>query len=279
MSGYVRVPKDLLVKYPDEAKNLTKDVYGVEPRLDKLIELFSSNPCILKGLSGSKNRRIIDLGGNSGYFSFGLISSGIASSAQVIDANKDFLQAGRRFARLLDRENQISFISRKIDLDFVRSEMGFFDITIINNLLHHAGYLFDAERVREHGWNNYLVEFLGCLYEKSDVVILGLGLKRSLPMFWLPPRFSRLSDNRYWHLKKLVEKTNWKICYFAFVDNLDTQLKGDLPKWKKVIGIFLEPTLKIVFMSRAWLEKKTGLKLRPAGLNQRKFYVMMVLSK
>lgn len=279
MSGYMRVPKELIVSHPHEFENQQKDVYGVEPRLDKLLSLFCTNSDIVETLAMTKNPKILDMGGNSGYFSFGLISAGIASSAQVIDSNPHFIDEGRRIAEALGKSNAVLFVNRKIDLHFAREEMEFADIIIMNNLLHHAGYLFDNELVEAIGWDNYLIEFLNCAYDKSTILVLGLGLKRSLPMFWLSPRFFRFSDDRYWHLEKLVKKTNWKIQHYAFVDKLDRNLEKDLPSWRKKIGYIIEPLFRYMIMTRAWLERKTGLKLRPAGLDQRKFYVMLLLSK
>lgn len=279
MSKYVRIPKQLKELLQDEYLNQANDVYGVEPRLEKIVELIKTNPLIIDALSKSTSNRVVDLGGNSGYFSFGLISSGIASSALVIDSNPTHLDEGMYHAQLLAYSDMVQFQEKVIDLDYVRNEMPSSEILLLNNLLHHAGYLFDNELVRSMGWGNYLVEFLDSIYTKTEVVVLGVGLKRSLPLFWLRPNFLRLGDDRYWHLFKLVQQSSWNICHFAFVDKLDVPLNQDLPKWKRRLGRFLEPIVRLLIVSRAWLETKSGFKLRPSRLDQRKFYVLMLLVK
>ena len=279
MSAYSRLPKKLFRTRSEIFITQSKDVYGVEIRLDKIREIFTSNPHVSTALTNSSKLKLVDLGGNNGYFSFELISSGIISSATVIDTNPLFLEEGARIAKLIGCNDEIQFINREVNLDFVKTQLEPVDIVLINNLLHHAGYLFDNDIVSKIGWGNYLVEFLNSIYEKSNIVVLGLGLKRSLPLYWQQPKFTRIGDNRYWEISQLIGKTQWKVCHYSFVDNIDKVLASDLPRWQMLIGRVLEPLLKFIFMLRAWLEEKSRIKLRPKFLDQKKFYVILVLAK
>src|SRR5262245_32225108 len=126
---------------------------------------------------------MVDLGGNSGYFSLSLIDVGMAARSVVYDLNDCALLAGRAMAEAFAIDDKVEFIKQKVDLSFVRS-MPSIDTVVCLNLLHHAGTTFDLEEVARAGWEDYMGRWLEELRSKCRFAIIGLGFKSQKPRHW-----------------------------------------------------------------------------------------------
>src|SRR5262245_58726943 len=161
MNGYARVPRRLEKSYPEIA--LKDDKKHVVDRLRAIEEVLARQTL----------GRMVDLGGNVGYFSLSLIDDGMASTSTVYDVNSKALAAGRLMADALGFRDEIAFVKRKLDLRFIRS-MAPVDTIICLNLIHHAGVGFDVEEVRRLGWEEYARQWLEHFRAKSRIAILGV---------------------------------------------------------------------------------------------------------
>ena len=146
---YTRLPSRLEEMYPDIAALQKQDKTGVLDRLEAIRFTLGNRDL------GS----VIDLGGNSGYFCLSLIDAGMISKATVYDMAGDALAAGRLMAQEMGIGDRITFVKQRIDFDFLRS-LPCVDSIFCLYLLHHAGTLFDTERVRRDGWERYAEDWL-----------------------------------------------------------------------------------------------------------------------
>jgi hypothetical protein len=181
-----------------------EDVFGVTDRLAAIRHVLES-----KALG-----RMVDLGGNSGYFSLSLVDLGIAAESAVYDSNDRALLAGRAMAEALGIDDKVKFITQKVDLSFLRS-MPSTDTVVCLNLLHHAGTTFDLEEVARAGWEDYMGRWLEGLRSKCRLAIVGLGFKSQKPRQWkvLPwQRARRVFD--------LATENGWSVLYDANVEDI-----------------------------------------------------------
>lgn len=202
-AGYSRLPPRLAQLYPQVTQ--ADDVHGVAARLGAMQSV----------LANDNLGTMQDLGGNAGYFCLSLIDSGRADSATVFDVMPRTLAAGRTMAELLGIADKIKYVERKIDLDFVR-DLPKSDTFICLNLLHHAGLLFDQDKVREQGWAPYMQEFLRIIRGKSRIAIIGMAFDHTAPINWNEPVVSRAQA-----FKKFIEDAGWSVRYYANVRELE----------------------------------------------------------
>lgn len=202
-AGYSRLPPRLVQLYPQVSQ--PDDVHGVVARLGAMQSV----------LANDNLGTMQDLGGNAGYFCLSLIDSGRATSATVYDVLPHTLAAGRKMAELLGIADKIKYVERKIDLDFVR-DLPKSDTFICLNLLHHAGLLFDQDKVREQGWATYIQEFLRIIRGKSRIAIIGMAFDHTAPVNWDVPVGTGAQV-----FQKYVEDAGWSVRYYANVRELE----------------------------------------------------------
>jgi hypothetical protein len=181
-----------------------EDVFGLTDKLTAIRHVLESTTL----------GNMVDLGGNSGYFSLSLVDVGIAARSTVYDLNDRALLAGRAMAEALAIDDKVEFIKQKVDLSFLRS-MPFTDTVVCLNLLHHAGTTFDLEEVARAGWEDYMGRWLEELRSKCRLAIIGLGFKNQKPRHWkvLPwQRPRRVFD--------LATRNGWSVLYDANVEDI-----------------------------------------------------------
>jgi len=211
MSNYIRAPFRAVTLDPELRIFRQVDRFGIEDRLRLIQDFFSQ-----RGSVGS----IADLGGNCGFFSLSLLDAGAANSALVYDLGENFLEAGRRFSTTLGLDKKVSFINQEITLDFVKNSLPRVDLILCLNLIHHAGYYFDNEDVGNEGWAAYALNWLNACGLKSDILVLGVGFKESLPISWIKPTRLEKFDSRPLALAQIIEQSEWKIDYESNISDL-----------------------------------------------------------
>jgi len=206
LCAYTRFPERLKLQDPSLAGYEKEDEFGVLERLRAIEAVFGD---VALG-------RIIDLGGNSGYFALSLLDSGRASHATVVDLDGGALAAGRTMALAMGLEDRIDFVEQKIDLGYVRA-MASHDTVICLNLIHHGGALYDIAEVDRDGWAAYARQWLAELRSKSTRAIIGVGFKGNKPVNWDVPRSARL-----FHFQQILEETGWSVLYDSNVEDIRT---------------------------------------------------------
>ena len=127
--------------------------------------------------------RVINIGGNCGYFSLSLLDEGLIEEAVIYDIKPEILNIGRKMAEAMGLENRIEFIEKSVDLASL-DDLPVAEGLIYQNVLHHAGDYFDEEQVKEIGWEAYAQKFLKKLRGKFQYGVLGMGFKWNKPWYW-----------------------------------------------------------------------------------------------
>jgi len=284
MTAYIQIPDEILQVLKSIRSGSSKDRFGVISR-SRFIESSVREFLAKKGgETENSGIRVIDLGGNSGYFSYSLLKSNLVDQAVIYDTNKNYLEIGRVVSVLGGIENRMQFKQQKIDIDFLRDKLLKSDIILANNLFHHAGYLFDNDVVEREGWGEYMSQILEIFHEKCDFLVLGLGFKESLPKFWLEPKFFYFADSRANEFEKIINGSKWNLATFARVDEISTDGKAQkstslLDNLPKVLISQIDLGLKFIIRLRAWFEEKTGVALRTRNNTRTHKYWIYVLSK
>ena len=169
--GYLRLPPRLAESYGFGKASEAEDAFGGDDRLRAIAHVQN----------GSSLGNMIDLGGHSGFFSLSLVDAGLAESSVVYDVSDRALDAGRLMARELGIERKVTFVKTAIDLEFIRN-MPAYDTILSLNLAHHAGALYDVEKVCELGWEGYVEQTLAAMRTKCRTAVFGVGIKGGKPV-------------------------------------------------------------------------------------------------
>lgn len=159
-STYQGLPAEL-EKYIDLKKINVKPHYDYE-RLRFIFEFI--NPL---------NKKILDVGGNTGLFSFELLSAG-AESICLYEGNKIYAEFVETASNLLGFNNRLKIINKYLtftdELDFER-----FDIILLLNVLHHIGDDYGDKRLSIRNAKTEILRSLNYLADKAKYLIFQLG--------------------------------------------------------------------------------------------------------
>jgi len=165
------LPFNIIQKYKLKPK---KDVYGMELRLN-IIKYVCDKYDI-------KLNNMIDLGGNSGFFSMSLIKNMYATHSIIIDMDNDIIKYGLKIRNEMNLYDEIFFENKIINLESIRM-LNIVDTIICMNVLHHAGVIFDQYIVEQISWKKYIILFLDILFSKCKIIILCLNFFQNRMMF------------------------------------------------------------------------------------------------
>lgn len=215
-----------------KTENYKEDEFGIKPRF-KLIK---------NKLSSLNIKNVIDIGGNSGYFSLELLDKKVISKSSVYDVDRDVLNFGEKISKDLKLQNFINFTQKDLSLNNVK-DLPNADLVLCLNLIHHAGSLFDVDIVNKIGWERYSARFLSILKKKYKYAIIGVGFKSTKPANW--PVIDKL---RPIYFSKIIEKSGWKISYDANINDLVALGEEDANKrrTKRTMSIFLTEVLNFI---------------------------------
>ncbi len=134
-----------------------------------------------------KNKRLIDIGANTGFFTFELLDSG-ASTAICFEGNKNHADFIIESSKLLNQEGRIVVKNEYVDF---KSGLENFntDIVLLLNVLHHVGDDYGEEKLSKKQALHQIVESLRKIAKMSSYVILQLGFN------WKGDRYLPLFDN------------------------------------------------------------------------------------
>ncbi len=192
--SYVRMPRVLEDKLG--IKDSSEDVFGIEVRYTVIRDFLKSHQPV---------DRLIDIGGNCGYFALSLLAEGLVKEAVVYDVVPDVLEFGRKVAAEMDLSDRCSFINKGVSLDLLE-ELPEADVIICQYLIHHAGSLFDIEQVKKLGWEEYASQFLSKLSLKYKLGIIANAYKGTKPANWNIAECKRLD-----RFRNILKKSGWTI--------------------------------------------------------------------
>ena len=132
-----------------------------------------------------EGKRVLDIGGNTGYFSFELLNSG-ARSVAFYEGNEDHAEFVREAAELLNLSGKIKVHSQYFSFtdNDTHSE---YDIVLLLNVLHHVGDDYGEKFRTISSAKSEIIRELIFASEKGEYVFFQLGFNwhgdRNMPLF------------------------------------------------------------------------------------------------
>lgn len=117
-------------------------------------------------------QRVIDIGANTGYFTFEAIKHG-ARHVTVYEGNKEHAEFMRVAAETLKVDNSISVINEYFAFD--RSTTEKCDILLLFNVLHHVGDDYGDKTISIEKAQKQIITQLNSLTEVAKTVVFQLG--------------------------------------------------------------------------------------------------------
>ncbi len=119
-----------------------------------------------------KNKQILDIGGNTGYFSFEFINKG----AKRVDC----YEGGEIHAEFLSIASEILKVRNKFNLwpeyfNFENDLNVNYNLILLLNVLHHVGDDFGNSSMSKDQAKSKIIEKLNCLSSKTNMLIFQMG--------------------------------------------------------------------------------------------------------
>jgi len=158
-SNYQALPNDL-------QKIISTDKIQTRPRFDA-----ERLGYILKKIDVS-NKSILDIGSNTGYFSFELIKSG-AKNAHCYEGNEEHANFIKMATQELGQSEKIK-VSKKY-FEFNASVERHYDIALLLNVLHHIGDDYGPKKITITTAKQLILEQLNYMSKICDTLVFQLG--------------------------------------------------------------------------------------------------------
>jgi hypothetical protein len=158
-SNYQILPQ-ILKPFINEDDIEVKSRYEKE-RLDYMLKQI--NP---RGLS------FLDIGGNSGYFSFELLAHG-AKNIDYYEGNTAHAKFVQRASEMLKLDNQLHVFNEYYD--FQKKLERYYDVTLLLNVLHHVGDDYDDKNLSLNKAKQRISKSLNAMAERTTILIFQLG--------------------------------------------------------------------------------------------------------
>lgn len=118
-----------------------------------------------------KNKSVIDIGANTGFFSFELLDAG-AASVRMVEGNKDHAEFAQLAADVLGVEDKVTVTSEYFQFDGQTEER--YDVGLLFNVLHHVGDDYGALESLEDT-KRLILEQLNSMSRIVDTLVFQLG--------------------------------------------------------------------------------------------------------
>lgn len=173
-----------------------------------------------------ENKTILDIGGNTGYFTFELIDNG-AKRVHYYEGNKSHSEFVDLSSRMLNVDDKIRITSEYFDFENISSAR--YDIALVLNILHHLGDDFGDASLNLKEAKKGIIRQMNNMANVSEIMIFQMGFN------WKGNRYVCLFENgtkeemiefiekgteSYWEILKIgvPEKVDDKIIYMDVND-------------------------------------------------------------
>jgi hypothetical protein len=197
LGDYIRLPTAAAEAAGIEQVSETS--FGCSARLQAISEFLQPKHCDLA----------VDLGANCAFFCLSLLHEKIIKRARVVEKAPELIEFGRLVAEEMGLADSVSFEEVGIDLPWL-DQMPPCDVVICQNLLHHAGYLFDVDRVAQDGWDAYAVKFLRALRAKAKYGVISINMEPGRPVNWTGVKDVR--EDKAARFAEILTEAGWSIC-------------------------------------------------------------------
>lgn len=196
-------------------KILNNKNISVKSRFEKERFDFFCNNVAFKG------KNILDIGANTGYFTFELIECG-AKSVHYVEGNFEHAQFVTIASEQLDVSHKIKIENSYYNFD--KNDTSFYDIILCLNVLHHVGDDFGDKSITTENAKSLILKYLNNMSKSTRTLIFQLGFN------WKGERNKGLFENGtkhemidfitngtkdFWQIEKIgiAEQENERIKY------------------------------------------------------------------
>ncbi|WP_018617297.1 class I SAM-dependent methyltransferase [Segetibacter koreensis] len=120
-----------------------------------------------------EGKKILDVGGNTGFFSFEMINKG-ASSVVFYEGNKEHAEFVKEASSLLKYDDKITVFDRYLSFES-ELENEWFDIILLLNVLHHVGDDYGDKSLSIDKAKEEILNTLNYLASKTKYLFFQLG--------------------------------------------------------------------------------------------------------
>ena len=118
------------------------------------------------------DKRILDIGGNSGFFTFESIELG-ARSVHYFEGNKEHSDFVRKAAEVLRCKDRVEVTNSYYSFDLEGKRR--YDVVFLLNVLHHLGDDFGDNSISMHAAKELMVKQLNVMAGVTDFLVFQLG--------------------------------------------------------------------------------------------------------
>lgn len=156
---------------------------------------------------------VTEIGANLGYFLLRLAKEKrcVVTGYEPIS---EYAQAASLMSQLTDIDDYCTFHSKGVLFDDIRS-LPTCDLIIELNVLHHAGNIFDKEKVASFSsWETYAINRLAAMRDKASNLFIQTG--NSQENIQLFP-----SEEAVSHFANILSQAGWKVKSLGTIQNLN----------------------------------------------------------
>ena len=133
-----------------------------------------------------KGKSVLDVGGNTGYFSLELLDQG-ANSVAFYEGNKEHAEFVKLSADLLGFNNRITVVNEYLDFSDTNSISKKYDVALVMNVLHHLGDDYGNTSIQVEEAKNLIKKSLKQMALISSILVFQIGYcwkgDRNSPLF------------------------------------------------------------------------------------------------
>ena len=154
-------------------------------------------------------RKILDIGANTGFFSFSSIFNG-AKTVTSFESEKINARLIELQSKLLNLENKI--VVKNHPFDFKNDINNYYDVIICLNVLHHSGRYFDREVKTESEAKENIIKYLNNFSNYSNYCIFQIGYnwkgEEDKPLFKNGTKIEQIdfikeNTNEFWEIENV----------------------------------------------------------------------------
>jgi len=157
-------------------KHLTNDEIDVKSRNENIrLDYFLKNVDI-------KDKNILDIGGNTGFFTFEFLKNG-ASSLEYYEGNEEHAKFVQLASEVLGYTDILSVHNKYYNFDQEKK----YDVILLLNVLHHLGDDFGDDKASKEKALETIIEHMKTMAKQTNILVFQLGFNwkgdRNLPLF------------------------------------------------------------------------------------------------
>lgn len=166
-----------------------------------------------------ENKKILDIGANTGYFTFESIDAG-ASSVVVYEGNKNHAEFITEASKIVS----YPILAKPEYYAFEEDNTNYYDVVLLLNIVHHLGDDYGDNSVNKENAKKQMLQCINKLSKNCEKMIFQMGFN------WKGNRYDCLFDNgtkneqikfieagieSYWKIENIgvAEKENGQIVY------------------------------------------------------------------